>query len=429
MLPIVIRFLNYLVNNKIKVHYQTKSVLYYLIGFLRSGISLPLVDSLKVDKKFEAELAPEMKKFHKYCVKRSEYIAKIVSSGDVSKRKKLMNQFIDILFSDSNFRNANRVIQSLYYGDNTFYGNNGKEFSPTKDIIYKGFDFYNLFLTLIAKCDFAREKNNNFNNYILLELDLFTLCDFIYEHLQNVDMCNWTESLYYSSRYKEKAKASLIRISDALDAVLKCGAMRENPRLADYFSAMSTLFKNVAGKKCAQETKYPYGSPIKLIKEDFNGFIPWYYRDNANLYNTHITAAYIAMLFLPNSKKGEKYKNYDKNLVVSLLLLKNMKTLKKDSQTNDNDIIRILAMDQPCGFGDLIPYYNCLQPNNNTSSDINLIIANEILEIAQQFNKNKDTSSHGEKSIKHFSKICEPIYKKLILQNEYLEFIETKDKK
>lgn len=429
MLPIVIRFLNYLVNNKIKVHYQTKSLLYYLIGFLRSGISLPLVDSLKVDKKFEAELTPEMRKFHKYCVKRSKYIAKIVSSGDVSKRKKLMNQFIDILFSDSIFRNANRVIQSLYYGDNTFYGNNGKEFSPTKDIIYKGFDFYNLFLTLIAKCDFAREKNNNFNNYILLELDLFTLCDFIYEHLQNVDMCNWTESLYYSSRYQDKAIASLVRISDSLDAVLKCGAMRENPRLADYFSAMKTLFMNIVKNNCTQGTKYPYGSPIKIIKEDFNNFIPWHSQGSDDLYNAHISASYIAMLFLPDSQKGKKYKNYNKNLVVSLLLLKAMNILKKDSQSDNNDIIHLLAMDQPCGFGNLTLYYNCMQSNNGTSSDINLIIANDILEIAQQFNKNKDTSSYGEKSIKHFSKICEPIYKKLILQNEYLAFTETIDKK
>lgn len=427
MLPVVIRFLDYLVENKIKVHYQTKSLLYYLTGFLKSGSSLPLVDSLKVDKDFDVELTPEMKKFNEYCVERSGYIARIVSCGDVSKRNKLKRQFINRLFSDSEFRNINRVILSLYYGDNTFYGQNGKEFSPTKDIVYKGFDFYYLFLTLIAKYDFARKKNNDFKDYILIELDLFSLCDFIFQHLQSAERYDESGALYYSSRYRDKAKASLIRISDALDTVLKCSTLRDNPRLADYFSAMRTVFLNAAKNIDSTTPQYPYGSPIKLINDEFNSFIPRCPQDCSCSYNAHIMAAYIAMLFLPNFKKGGRYKKYDKNLVVSLLLLKNMNTLKNDAQSDDYDIIRILAMDQPCGFGDLMQYYNCMQQKNSASSDINLIVANDILEIAQQFTENKGNSSCNDKCSKHFSKICEPIYNQLILQNGFLEITETMD--
>ena len=429
MLPIVIRFLEYLVQNNIKVHYHTKSLLYYLIGFLKSGSYLPMVDSLKINKDFDAELTPEMKKFNEYCVERSGYIARIVSCGDLSKRRKLNNQLIDKLFSDSKFRDINRVIQSLYYGNNTFYGYNGKEFSPTKDIIYKGFDFYNLFLTLIAKYDIAKKKQNDFKDYALIELDLFTLCDFIFQHLQSVETYDRMDTLYYSTRYLEKAKASLKRIVEALDTVLKSNVLRYNTRLADYFRAMRTVFLNAYEEMKGEKTVYPYGSPIKIIKEGFNSFVPRCYQDGNCTYNTHIIAAYIAILFLPDSKNGQKYRDYNKNLVVSLLLLKNLNTLNKGEQPSDYDIISVLAMDQPCGFGALSQYYNCMQPKDSTSLNINLIIANEILEIARQFSEDKNGSPDSGKCSKHFSKICEPIYNQLILQNGCFEISETIDKK
>ena len=420
-LKIIDNFINVLTQKGIKIPYQLKSVLFYLVGFLKLGRLLPLVKNLKINDSFDTLLSAELITFNKYCVERSEEIATIVCCIDDSQRNELKKKFINKLFNNDNFREINRVFQSLYYGDNTLYGYNGKPFYPMKDIIFKGWDFHNTFLTLIAKYDFSLNKGNNFKDYILIDIDLFTLCDIIYNRLQSFQTCNSQISMYYNSKYKDKAIATLKRLSEALCTVLKSGVFRYNCQLNDYFNAMIKIFnetvQNILNGNCIEEHQImlPYGSPQKLLNEFLGSLSDFCSCKKRCVYPIRIKSAYIALFFLPDKqevirKYGDIYQDYDKNLIISLLLLSDKKCL----QNRSDKIIDILAMGSPCGFGNLTEYFNCLYSNDKDSFNINWVVAKDIKNIAyksvKSFNENDEWS-------KHLSKVCKPIYDILILKS------------
>ena len=312
----------------------------------------------------------------------------------------------------------NRVFQSVYYGDNTIFGYSGKSFYPTKDIIYKGLDFYNTFLTLIAKYDFSFKKGENFKDYILIDLDMFTLCDIIYNRLQNFKTCNSDLSLYYNPTYRDRAIATLKRMSEALKVVVNSGATQYNCQLNDYFKAMTTIFdgaiNDIVNNSLNEKiySKLPYGSPQKLLNDFFDSIDKSFLSENKCSCSIRFKAAYIALFFLPEKqeakrKLGDSYCNYDKNLIVSLLLLDDT------IESFDNNIINnILAMGAPCGFGNLTQYFNCLSVDKSDYFNINLIIAKDIYNIVQ-----KIVDDSNDKCM-NLSKICEPIYNRLISQND-----------
>ena len=345
-------------------------------------------------------------------------MAKIICCRDEEKRRKYKKEFVNKLFDCKEFREMNRVFQSVYYGDNTMFGYSGKLFYPTKDIIYKGLDFYNTFLTLIAKYDFSFKKGENFKDYILIDLDMFTLCDIIYNRLQNFKTCNSDLSLYYNPTYRDRAIATLKRMSEALKVVVNSGATQYNCQLNDYFKAMTTIFdgaiNDIVNNSLNEKiySKLPYGSPQKLLNDFFDSIDKSFLSENKCSCSIRFKAAYIALFFLPEKqeakrKLGDSYCNYDKNLIVSLLLLDDT------IESFDNNIINnILAMGAPCGFGNLTQYFNCLSVDKSDYFNINLIIAKDIYNIVQ-----KIVDDSNDKCM-NLSKICEPIYNRLISQND-----------
>lgn len=427
-LKIIDNFVNYLLENDIKIPYQLKSVLFYLAGFLNLGRLLPLVKNLKIDDSLERMLSDELISFNKYCVERSEEVAGIICCKEDEKRNQLKKRFVDKLFDDEHFREMNRVFQYVYYGDNTLLGYNGKPFYPTKDIIYKGFDFYNTFLTLIAKFDFSLKKRMAFRDYILIDLDLFTLCDIIYYRLQNFKTCDSQISFYYNSLYKDKAVATLKRTGEAIHKAIESGIFRENCRLNDYFNAMVNIFeeasRDISNDACTEmlQVKLPYGSPKNLLFDFLDSLSKVNSREENEMMGSEeykracwlcFNAAYIALFFLPDNKSvkrkyGEGYCDYDKNLVVSLLLLGD-----NDMLLGNNTITKILSMSAPCGFGNLTEYFDCLHSEKIDSFNINSVIAKDIYRIAKKCFINADESNEWAK---HLSKICEPIYDFLILK-------------
>ena len=430
-LKIIDNFINYLIEKDIKIPYQLKSVLFYLAGFLKLGRLLPLVKKLKIDDSLDSMLSAELITFNKYCVERSEEVAEIVCCRDDSQRKELKRKFISKLFDNDNFREINRVFQSVYYGDNTLYGYNGKPFYPTKDIIFKAWDFHNTFLTLIAKYDFSLKKGDSFKDYILIDLDLFTLCDIIYNRLQSFKACNSQISMYYNSQYKDKAVATLKRLCEALRTAVKSGIFRENCRLNDYFNAMIKIF-NEAVQNISNDThiegsqiKLPYGSPRNLLNEFLGSLSDSCSCENKCVYSIRIKSTYIALFFLPDKqeaiqKYGDSYRDYDKNLIVSLLLLSD----QKYQQSGTDKIIDILAMGSPCGFGNLTEYFNCLYSKEADSFSINWVVAKDINNIAQ---KSITDSDEDDEWAKHLSKICKPIYDILILKSKDASFYRNLD--
>lgn len=421
-LKIIDNFVNYLIKNGMKIPYQLKSVLFYLAGFLKLGRLLPLVKNLEIDDSLDSLLSDELIFFNKYCVERSGEVAEIICCRDDLQRKELKRKFINKLFEDNYSREMNRIFQSVYYGDNTLYGYNGKPFCPTKDIVFKGWDFHNTFLTLIAKYDFSFKKRDNFKEYILIDLDLFTLCDIIYNRLQSLKTCNSQISMYYNSQYKDKAIATLKRLSEALRIVVKSDVFRENIQLNNYFNVMISVFnetaQNISNTSCIEEVQIslPYSSPRTLLNNFLNSLNVSCSCENKCAYSIQFKSSYIALFFLPDKqevirKYGDNYKDYDKNLIVALLLLGNI-----DFPQNGSDKINdILAMSSPCGFGNMTEYFNCLYSRRTDSFNINWVVAKDIYNITQ---KSVDSSNKNEEWTKHLSKICEPIYEILVLNNK-----------
>lgn len=412
---VIENFIKYLLNNNIKIPHQLKSVLFYLVGFLGMGSLLPLVKNLDIDDSLNRLLSDEMIHFNEYCIVRSEEIAKIICCKDEAKRRKYKEKFIDKLFDDNEFREMNRVFQSVYYGDNTVFGYNGKPFYPTKDIINKGIDFYNTFLTLIAKYDFSLKKGENFKDYVLIDLDMFTLCDIIYNRLQNFKTYDSYWSLFYNDLYKDKAIAILKRMSEALDTVVISGIMLDNCRINDYFKAMKNIFDEavigIEANSAESFQKLPYGSPQKMLNDFLCSISNSFSSEEKSSCLIRLKAVYIALFFLPDKQAakriyGETYRNYDKNLVVSILLLGDSK------EERDNIINNILAMSAPCGFGNLTQYFNYLCIEKSDSFNINSVIAKDIYNIAQ-----KKVMKSAD-NFKNISKICEPIYNLLFSKND-----------
>lgn len=421
-LKIIDNFVNYILEKNIKIPYQLKSTLFYLAGFLKLGRLLPLVKEIEIDETLDIQLSDELVVFNKYCVERSEAIAEIVCCRDISKRKELKRKFMNKLFENNSSREMNRVFQSVYYGDNTLYGYNGKPFYPTKDIIFKGWDFHNTFLTLIAKYDFSLKWGDNFNDYILIDLDLFTLCDIIYNRLQSFKSCNSQISMYYNPQYKDKAVATLKRTREALCKVVESGVFRENCQLNNYFIVMIKIFNETAQSISqgfydeAAQKKLPYGSPRILLNDFLGSLSASCSCENTCVYSIRFKSAYIALFFLPDKqeaiqKYGNVYRDYDKNIIVSLLLLGDTKY----SQNDTAKIVDVLAMGSPCGFGNLTEYFNCLYSKGADSFNINWVVAKDINNIAQ---KSLDGSDENDEWTKHLSKICEPIYDILILKSK-----------
>lgn len=90
------------------------------------------------------------------------------------------------LLNSPSFTLYNRQYMMWYYGDLTIYGESTiNNLVPGKNIINKGFDYYNCFYTLYQKIYDYFENEGSFP-YPLLAFDLYTICDLVYSrHIYN----------------------------------------------------------------------------------------------------------------------------------------------------------------------------------------------------------------------------------------------------
>lgn len=138
-------------------------------------------------------------KFLDNCLLRSKELAEIVSADDEIQRQK-SNKYLLKLMSDESYRLFNRIYQLWYYEDikDPVDGKSGTLELTRK--IGKGFDFHNCFMFMVSKIDYCFANNEP---YPLLEVDIFTLCDFIYSRLQNFS----PNAMFYSMDYNTKGNS------------------------------------------------------------------------------------------------------------------------------------------------------------------------------------------------------------------------------
>lgn len=321
------------------------SFLVYLLGHLKgyNGLNAVNLEKLKLLND---------NKFFENCICRSHDLAEIVSSKDEIQRQK-SNDFLIKLMTDEQFRVFNRNYQLWYYEDiNESIGGKSDILEMTKKV-GKGFDFHNCFMFFVSKIDYCFENNEP---YPLLEVDIFTLCDFIYSRLQNFD----SEALFYSDKYNNRdnsVSASVLRrMIEIIDNYLK--KYNQNRNLSNnicvYFETVQNIFKKSLEeieKKAGQCIKEPLVSQAADFTQIINlcemPRVGWNITKTATIYKKdrpkyenitkrkkqtdienptifetigqHILeSVYIAELFLPNTMHE---KEYDKAKVISMILM------------------------------------------------------------------------------------------------------------
>lgn len=324
-----------------------KSFLIYLLGHNKHYNGLSAIRTEKLILKDDNH-------FLNACIERSYRLAEIVSGdGEIQQQKR--NDFLLKIMADENFRLFNRRYQLWYYEDlkDPVQGKSAT-LELTKKI-GKGFDFHNCFMFLISKIDYCFEHNEP---YPLLEVDIFTLCDFIYSRLQNFN----DEAMFYSVMYNNKdnsVSASVLRrIVNIIDNYFKKYVHNEQCRnlssnILVYFEMVQKVFKKSLGeieKRLGQAINEPFVSPAadfskvinlcemprvgwNITKTDtiYKKDIPKYESiekcrrkdgEYCTIFETigqHILESiYIAELFLPERMQES---GYDKSVIISMILM------------------------------------------------------------------------------------------------------------
>lgn len=405
------------------------SFLVYLLGHNKNynGLNVIKTEKLKLH---------DHNKFLNDCIVRSYELAEIVSVSDERQRQK-SNDFLIKLMTDESFRIFNRIYQLWYYEDikDPVEGKSGILEISKK--IGKGFDFHNCFMFLVSKIDYCFAHNEP---YPLLEIDMFTLCDFVYSRLQNFN----SEAIFYSEEYNKKensVSASVLkRMVDIIGNYSKKYGHSEQSRnlssnILVYFETVQNVFKKALEeieKRPGQGIEQPFVSPAadftkvinlcemprmgwNITKTDtiYKKNMPKYeslikYKkqkeeENCTIFETigqHILESiYIAELFLPEQMQEE---GYDKAIVISMIL---MSEVGKIAVTHDYtpDFYRAsrILMPQECngrkqfliqgafdGYANLMNLYDAMLIIGGTLSaysDINMRICQEIKLIQMEY--------------------------------------------
>lgn len=410
-----------------ELHGYFISFLLYLLGHNRNynGLHVIKANNLKL---YDENL------FLDNCIKRSYALAEIVSEDD-KKQSTKSNVFLLKLMTDENFRLFNRIYQLWYYEDikDPDEGKCGV-FEIAKKI-GKGLDFQNCFLFLVSKIDYSFEHNEP---YPLLEIDLFTLCDFTYSRMQNFR----PDSLFYSASYNNEGNsvsASVLkRVIDIIDNYFRrysnCDQSRNlSGSVQMYFEMVRNIFEKALKKiinSPGLDIKKPFvsqaldyskvislcelprvGWNITKTKTIYKADIPRYevavkrrqQGKKSTVFETigqHILeSVYIAELFLPNDIHEA---GYDKSKVISMILMSEMgKIAVGHDYTPDFSSASKLLMPQECtgrkqfliqgafdGYADLMNLYDAMQIMGESLSayqDINMRICQEIKLIQMEY--------------------------------------------
>lgn len=165
------RLIDFSKNYYDKVDFKGKSTISYLLSRVSNinDVNGILSHQMKICKNATSS---EDKIFYRVAI-RSIILSQILVCTD--KKERLMD-YIECLIENDVDRITNSNFHLLYYGDRRI-----SEIADTF-VIYEGFDFFHTFHILASR---LRRHLMSSNDYDLMELDLFTLCDIVNEHFQD----------------------------------------------------------------------------------------------------------------------------------------------------------------------------------------------------------------------------------------------------
>ena len=419
-------YIQYFIDNNIIIPYTAHSMIYYLAAKNGNKYLFEKAKSIKSESIWTNDI--DKSDFFKFCVERSFYIG----AGYLGINTKKYS-FVDKILKDEKKREYNRMHQLLYYGDNAVDGYGQRCFNYTKDVIQKGFDFHNTFLTIIYKYDYYKKHKKEYN---LMEYDLVTLCDLIYTRLSCTKINNSEMStLFYYSGYNNSnsniSSIILTRFTKILEDYLS--QIKIKNYTIYYFKLILNMSKKAYEelyKKYPQEKNnylafvnptYELEKIFKTIKYsrigwniDSAGGIKECERkkliENNNTVKESIAehileSVYIAMFFLPEKPpetiNSSLIKYYNKNTIINMLLLHEIgKYNINDYPPNCDDtfnlerkykdyLLQILVLGSTSGFSDLSMYYNEMEQYLNKKDSINSKIAYQINVIQREYKYKK----------------------------------------
>lgn len=450
---ILARFIDHHSNELSGYLYSTIS---YLCGHLRTGDTGDLIKRLPpLDDKNPTA-------FFALCHRRSYSLAESIhnTSTDKSPVEDLLIELID----NETYRKFNRSYQLHYYQDRS---SNSISNQIPWDIVSRpnpGFDFRYTFLILLSKLEQALLPEQK-SYYSLMQLDLFTLCDLIYFHLQVVDPKGFFYSAKYNERNDSECESVLNRIITLLKAYNSLFGKQSN-KITAYFSLMYVKFENARKAVSANKDKdidVPYVSPCSDFEQvlrlsnlprvgwmiDRPGPIkvedqPDYQIDQKpgvlgssmleSLMQHVMESVYIAQLFLPDTLSEE---GFQKSKVITLLLVSELGKTNSGDYSPDYsnhgtrnraeiaELARMSVLGALDGYA-VQPTFLYL-PSESSPSDVNMRICWEIKMIQREYkyyclydqlNFTSERREAFEKDFKEpITSVCKSIRKRLIVEN------------
>lgn len=444
-----------------KVKGYLHSTLIYIAGHSKDGEEKERLSNILDNLKQSNSGEYKTEKAFQNCNRRSKSLAEIICT----KRTDTSVEFIYQLMDDIEYRKFNRNYQLYYYEDKCNSFKIGKRPIENSDTIEKGFDFHNCFYVLTAK---LRYNFNQGKHYMLMEVDLFTLCDLIYSRLQNVEIHNteYELSFFYNRAYNKKDNSKTLYVIDTIIELLKEYLMhwkkynlvlQETSRLYTYYNFMLKTFNKVkdqikenADKDITQSYVNPavYLEQISKIKQiqhigwNINDIISLNdgQRNELNLDKDNIKetiqeaimdAVIIALLYLPEKwkiKRGTYTGKYSKEKIIMLILIRelgkhktgdfppfssNILSLKTQEQEAKMETLILGSLD---GFSNMTELYDLFETeirSNEKSADVNLVISREIALIQREYKyyelMSEDKIKFTDKRKKEFEKEFENI--------------------
>lgn len=433
------RFIGY---HEKEMHGYLYSMIVYLCGHIKPNGGKELLE--KIDEKHDKN------EFWSYCEWRSYKLSQIACNANTQVKEEYLLE----LLNNDDIRRFNRLYQLYYYGDCSNHSIDARRqlsVSPKN----KGFDFRSTFLILISKLEDAINKKIV---YPLFEVDLYTICDFIYSRLQD----HKEHTFFYSAKYNTVRNSKSIAVLDKTIFLLekytksnKLKTIGKGP-VSAYFEVMLDKFKDIKKlMECSvgKNVDEPYVSVVydfeDICKLSRLRRVGWNIKNKTiknnidvhkgkNTFETimeHVMeSVYIAQMFLPEKLD---MRDYDKHMIISVILYSELGRTSigdyspiyanvRDLASAENKKLKyFLTLGSLDGYAKQPMFFSSVRDSNN--AEINIQIAREIKIIQMEYKYYKLYEKLGFKDERRedfendFSDpstaICRAIRKQLILDN------------
>lgn len=389
----------------------------YLAGHAHKGDGSRILD--KAENYVHREIEG-LSCFESLCCKRSHDLASIVCGV----KGYSADKFIKDLMDNEVYRRFNRLYQLHYYQDIVYRRFDTWEYWAIENIDRPGFDFRNMFTALVSKLKLAKDTTQD---YPMMSIDLFTLCDIIYYKLQRAD----EKGIFCADEYivgdYSLAHDILTTAVDLIDYQLKqhINKKRYSRQIEAYFEEMRNAFetaqKNLITDKDDKKIyihTLPSETFKKVLEIETLPRVGWHINKAGALSENDVTnikqliekdgiketlaehvleSVYIAQLFLPEHIEKE---NYCKADVISMLLLSELGRLATQDYTprypniwklNADEkkyLQRMLLLGSKEGYGNHNKYFESFASFDRAlkeHSDINMVICMEIKRIQMEY--------------------------------------------